>query len=391
MDMKTVCLYASLTLLLIVAGCVKNQPEIIPNQEEDDGAIVISSRNIARMLAELPIDGQQLGEVFDAVSASSSNGYDEEYMMKDVLDSPGAGVGDATKTGGWRASVYKRPLKDLISEYLSSKYGTKAGAVDIDDYLKALRESGLQIYWPFSENWDGKSLPLITWDPGYGAESNYAYEIAVNERGFRVVDSLIVDESTAMSRPVWVVNTNNDCGFTPADMYVKSRTPSMGTVPRKGKAMRLVLKRFKMLRNYDSWFGGASEFFIKCGAPDGFSASTEAELKLYTPTVTDFMVVVKRKYKDVALEINSLILTNFTSQLSQLAFLVTEDDGGTRTSWKCSAVVKIESKSYGIEMDIPYNDKDDVVWRGQLSADFFREEDEVTARFGDVEITFALE
>lgn len=103
------------------------------------------------------------------------------------------------------------------------------------------------------------------------------------------------------------------------------------------------------------------------------------------------MVVVKRKYKDVDLDINSLILTNFTSQLSQLAFLVTEDDGGTRTSWKCSAVVKIQSKSYGIEMDIPYNDKDDVVWRGQLSADFFREEDEVTARFGDVEITFALE
>lgn len=387
MEMKTVCLYASLSALLMISGCTKYQPEVAQESGNDE-TIAFSSRNIARMLAELPLDGPQLGEVFDAVSSSSTNGYDEEYMMKDVLDSPGAGVGDATKGG---ASAYKRPLKDLIAEYLRSKYSTKAGIADIDDYLKALRESGLQIYWPFSEDWDGKSLPLITWDPGYGAESNYAYEIAVNERGFRVVDSLIVDENTAMSRPVWVINTNNDSGFTPADMYVKNCIPATEAVPRKGKAMRLVLKRFKMLRNYDSWFGGASEFFIKCGAPDGFSASTEAELKLYSPTVTDFMVVVKRKYKDVDLDINSLILTNFTSQLSQLAFLVTEDDGGTRTSWKCSAVVKIESKSYGIEMDIPYNDKDDVVWRGQLSADFFREEDEVTARFGDVEITFALE
>lgn len=264
MEMKKVCLLAPLSALLMFSGCTKNQPEIAQESGNDE-AVAFSSRNIARMLAELPLDRQQLGEVFDAVSASSSNGYDEEYMMKDVLDSPGAGVGDVTKSVG--SSAYKRPLKDLISEYLSSKYCTKAGGADIDEYLEALRESGLQIYWPYSESWDGKSLPLITWDPGFGAESNYAYEIAVNERGFRVVDSLIVDENTAMSRPVWVVNTNNDSGYTPADMYVKSRMPSLGAHPCKGKAMRLVLKRFKMLRNYDSWFGGASEFDAQVRCP----------------------------------------------------------------------------------------------------------------------------
>ena len=146
-----------------------------------------------------------------------------------------------------------------------------------------------------------------------------------------------------------------------------------------------------MLRHYDSWFRGASEFWVKCGAVNGFSASTEAELKLYSPSVTDFMVVVPRKYLGKKLEMDSIILTDFTNPLDNLAFLITEDDGGTQSSWKCSATVKVNSKSYGFDVNIPYNEKDDIVWRGQLSASFFQAEDIVSGRFGDVILEFALE
>ena len=103
------------------------------------------------------------------------------------------------------------------------------------------------------------------------------------------------------------------------------------------------------------------------------------------------MVVVPRKFLGEKVELNALIMTNFTNQLDNLAFLVTEDDGGTHTSWKCSATVKIKSKSYGFDIDIPYNEKDDIVWRGQLSANFFQAEDIVSGRFGDVILEFALE
>ena len=49
------------------------------------------------------------------------------------------------------------------------------------------------------------------------------------------------------------------------------------------------------------------------------------------------------------------------------------------------------SKSYGFDVEIPFHEKDDIVWRGQLAASFFQSEDEVSARFGDVVITFALD
>lgn len=347
---------------------------------------------MARILSSLPIGEGQMNEVRDAVGASSGNGYDEEYMMRDLLRVPGAGVGDAGKAP---ARSYEKPLRELIAEYLEAQAGSRAegGAADVQAWLDETAASDIQIYWPYSEDWDGSALPVITWDPGYGAESNYGYELERGDDGRLIVrDSVVVTEALAQTRPVWVINRNDDSAFTPVDLYIKSHASARAAAKASSPSMRtLYLKSFKMLRQYDSWFGGASEFRIQCGAANGFKASTEAELRNYKPTITDFTLVVRRKQLGQELEIGTILMTDFSSAMEKMAFLVTEDDGGTRTSWKCSAVVKYNSRSYGFEMDIPYNEKDDIVWRGQLASTFFQSEDTVSGRFGDVVITFALE
>jgi len=349
---------------------------------------------VARILSSLPIGEGQMKEVRDAVGASSGNGYDEEYMMRDLLRVPGAGVGDPA--GKAAANSYEKPLRELITEYLEEQAASRAegGIGDVQAWLDSMEESDIQIYWPYSEDWDGSALPVITWDPGYGAESNYGYELERGSDGRLIVrDSVVVTEALAQSRPVWVINRNDDSAFTPVDLYVKSHATARAAAAKASTpSMRtLYLKSFKMLRQYDSWFGGASEFRIQCGAANGFKASTEAELRNYKPTITDFTLVVRRKQLGQELEIGTILMTDFSSAMEKMAFLVTEDDGGTRTSWKCSAVVKYNSRSYGFEMDIPYNEKDDIVWRGQLASTFFQSEDTVSGRFGDVVITFALE
>lgn len=341
----------------------------------------LSLKSVAGILARLPLGGEQLREVHDAVSSSSGNGYDEEYMMSDLFSAPGQGVGSPSTKAG---SKYSAPLRDLISEYVNERFATKAGGSEAaKDFLERLSNSDMQIYWPASEDWDGSQYPIITFDPGFGAESNFGYEISVGPDGVTVLDSVYVDENVAMSRPVWVVNRNDDSAFTPLEMFAGPGTKASGR--------RLVMKSFTMLRNYDSWFGGGSEFFVKIGAVNGFKATKDEDLKLYTPSVTDFMVVVKRKDLGVELPYDALLLSDFTSQMEKIAFLLTEDDGGVTTSWKCSAVVKYNSKQYGFDMEIPYKDKDDIVWRGQLSSDFFQSEDVVSGRFGDVLVSFALE
>ena len=166
--------------------------------------------------------------------------------------------------------------------------------------------------------------------------------------------------------------------------------------PAESREYLLSILNFKMLRHYDSWFGGASEFFVKCGAVDGFKATKDEDLKNYSPSLTDFMIVVKRSQLGRKVPFNAVLLTNFTDQMEKIAFMILEDDGGTTTSWKCSAVVKYNSKQYGFELEIPYKDKDDVVWRGQLTRNYFQDLFDkgggvLTGRFGDVEITFSLD
>lgn len=395
--MKTIRFTAALLCAFALASCDEMRPF---NPNPDQGLFSLS--DVAKILSDLPLESEHLDEVYDAVSASSGHGYDEEYRLTDLFEAPGAGVGDSPQTRATKAGGYTMPLRELFANYLTDKYGTKAGAADVERYINALSDSDMQIYWPYSEEWNGKDFPIVTFDPGYGAEANYGYEVRIDNHGAHVVDSVIVTEQVARERPVWVINRNDDAAFTPFELFEENTGTKASKDKDKDKGQGdskeyiLSIRDFKMLRNYDSWFGGASEFFIKTGAVDGFKATKDEDLKNYSPSLTDLMVVIKRSQLNRKVPFNALLLTNFTEQMEKIAFMVIEDDGGTTTNWKCSAVVKCNSKQYGFELNIPYKDKDDIVWRGQLTRNYF---DDVfakgggtlTGRFGDVEITFALE
>ena len=346
-------------------------------------------------------------EVYDAVSASSDNGYDEEYTMKNLFKSPGAGVGDPlTKS----STAYEVPLRKLIEDHLRNMNVTKSSvnqsieALGVDGFLQALQDSDIQIYWPFSENYDMEEMPIITFDPEDGSDVNIGYRIIDDGDGFRHVEEIVVDEAMAEAHPVWVVNRNSDAEYTSLEM-LRREDPEWGegggnliispqniVRTRSGSAsfMTLVLKDFTMKRNYDPWFAGASEFFVKVGAVEDFTASTEAELRLYTPSVTDFMIVVKRSQKGQPVPFNAVLVSEWSDQMTHCAFMITEDDGGTITSWDCTALVRIASKSYGVEIKIPFNSRDDIVWRGQLASTWFEKNNKQVAHFGDVDLTFEV-
>ncbi|MCR5571243.1 MAG: hypothetical protein K6F42_03265 [Bacteroidales bacterium] len=388
-----------LLLALVPAAC---DPGVLDREVPEPAMDSVSLPDVARLLSALPIGGEQLSEVHAAVSASSRNGYDEEYTMRDLFESPGAGVGDRAGKGSGAAAQYDAPLRSLIETYVRERYRTKAGETDpeaVQAYLDALAASDAQIYWPYSEEYDGKSLPVITFDPGGDATANVGYRTRVDGSGKRTVEEIVVDEDYARTHPVWVVNNNSDSGYASLEMRRRA-DPDWGRggeVLVKGgsgddaeNSKMLVLKYFKMNRNYDSWFGGASEFFVKCGSMSGFKAKTESEMQEYYPTITDFMIVVKRRDLGSHRPFNAILISDWTDQIEDFCLLVTEDDGGTRTSWKCSASAKVQSKSYGFDLDIPYHDRDDIVWRGTLSRKFFEKYSGVTGHFGDVELTFGI-
>lgn len=367
----------------------------------DVSSAYIGLHEVARIMASLPLGVEQVGEVHDAVSSSSRNGYDDEYLMSDLFGTPGSGIGDDLSPTR-SSDRYGTPLRDMLREHVESAYSTRSSgwssAMDPETFLRALSASDIQIYWPFSEDWDGSSIPVVTFDPEDGTDVNTGYRIVSDGAGRRV-EEVLVDEEMASMEPVWVISRNSDASYTSIEM-LRRENPDWASggeiivrpepVSRSSGFRTLLMRDFTMHRNYDTWFAGASEFFVKIGAVSDFTASTEAELKLYSPLITDFMVVVRRNQVGKPQPFNVVLVSDWPQQMTHCAFMITEDDGGTRTSWECTALVRIASKSYGIEIDLPFNSRDDIVWRGQLSERWMEENSEVTGHFGDVDLTFEV-
>lgn len=411
-------------MALCVIVCACENVDHAGEQEAVEGKVHLTLEDVAKIVSELPYDIEQVREVNDAVCSSSLNGYDDEYTMTDLFRAPGSGVGDSPQSKvSTEKKYYPRPMKDLFRDYFSSavtKSATAPREFTVEDYIAALSSSDIQIYWPYCELWDGKSLPIITFDPGDNSSVNYGYKLVISDDGSRHIEEVVVNEDMAVNTPIWVINRNDDSEYTSLEM-LRRADPSWGepgggevivgkkTSNRLGAAngevtkgnnspeatkasgfKTLVLKDFTMHRNYDCWFAGGSEFFVKCGSLENFTASTEAELALYNPEVTEFLVVVKRSQVGKTIPFGAVLVSEWSDQLDNCAFLITEDDGGTITSWKCEAIVKIASKSYGVTITLPFNSRDDIVWRGQLSSSYLEKYSGKTGRFGDVSVTFEL-
>ena len=399
-------------VLAVASACEVVDNDMEKHVDTQNDSSYVALQEVASILSAVPLEGEHLYEVHSAVTSSSGNGYDEEYTVRDMFSVPGKGVGENQTRS---TKIYDNPLKSLIENHVRSEAFTKSAgeARNAEDFLNALMSSDIQIYWPFSEDWDGSALPVITFDPEDGSEVNIGYRIEVDDDGSRRICEIAVDEDLARRNPVWVVNRNEDAEYTSLEILrredenwgegggaiilepqsvspsaVRSKTDGGAGDEAGGKT--LILKEFTMKRNYDSWFAGASEFFVKVGSVEDFTATTEAEMKLYVPAVTDFMIVVKRSQVGKPQPFNAVLVSDWTDQMLNCAFLITEDDGGTRTDWNCTALVRVASKSYGVEMKIPFNSRDDIVWRGRLAAKWLQANSNVVGHFGDVDLTFEV-
>lgn len=399
-------------VLAVASACEVVDNDMEKHVDAQNDSSYVALQEVASILSAVPLEGEHLYEVHSAVTSSSGNGYDEEYTVRDMFSVPGKGVGENQTRS---TKIYDNPLKSLIENHVRSEAFTKSTgeARNAEDFLNALMSSDIQIYWPFSEDWDGSALPVITFDPEDGSEVNIGYRIEVDDDGSRRICEIAVDEDLARRNPVWVVNRNEDAEYTSLEILrredenwgegggaiilepqpvspsaVRSKTDGGAGDEAGGKT--LILKEFTMKRNYDSWFAGASEFFVKVGSVEDFTATTEAEMKLYVPAVTDFMIVVKRSQVGKPQPFNAVLVSDWTDQMLNCAFLITEDDGGTRTDWNCTALVRVASKSYGVEIKIPFNSRDDIVWRGQLAAKWLQANSNVIGHFGDVDLTFEV-
>ncbi len=376
----------SAAILLMSVSCEKETAGVWPDGRPsyDDGIL----EEVAVFLSDVVSDSEVLDEVHSAVTESYDCGYDEEYLFSNVVNCPGRGTGfrSVKAEGGYGEGALFRSLVSTLDGRTGFPGVHVKSAGTGKAFLDSLASSDIQIYWPYSENWDGASLPVVTFDHGLDKDWNYGFILRKDASGEKLVSRVLVDEAYAKEHPVWVVNLNKDRSYVPLKPSRYVPKDDGGNLQTKtGETIySLMLRSFTALKNYDCWLAGASEYFIKVGAVENFTASTEAEMELFSPTITDFYIVVRRGEVGEPKEVNTIMVSDWTLQMSSIAFMIIEDDGGKQTSWDTEIIVKVNSKSYGITMSIPLNTKDDIVWRGSLSSRYLFATDASHSKFNDV-------
>ena len=100
MENLSLCGTAVKALLLLMLSAALSSCEKFPVVDEPDDPSPVSLEELAYIFSRLPLEQEHLDEVHSAVCSSLENGYDEEYMMSDLFESPGAGVGAAENVTG---------------------------------------------------------------------------------------------------------------------------------------------------------------------------------------------------------------------------------------------------------------------------------------------------
>jgi hypothetical protein len=157
-------------------------------QKENLNSIALTVVNIA--------DSKEIfNEIHSAVSISLNTGLDEQYRFKDIL----------------------YPTESKIPSLKSSaiNFGTKFKDAIRKDKLKSsspenieafIISEDVQIYWPYSEEWDGFTEPVITFDPIVDIDENIGFKRIVQPDGSIGIDTVIVTDDYAFHNPVWIIN-----------------------------------------------------------------------------------------------------------------------------------------------------------------------------------------
>ena len=233
----------------------------------------INKKNISDILVKISSDNQLVTELHELVGESLDYGLDEIAFFDEILNPDKY----ASKTRS--SNNLSNRLSNLLQ--LSNNSPLRGAKNDV------FSMNNLEIYWPYSEDWDGISTPVVTFVPsnieGIDNDDEYnqnyivtAYQFIYNEEGEFTIDSLLVDENYAMNNPVWVVRNQsiniedvidlkknkNFSKIIPRNknLIINNEPEVRSTAPYKIAETRVA--SIKSEKQHDDWLNGGSEYHI---------------------------------------------------------------------------------------------------------------------------------
>ncbi len=377
----SICSVLLVCSIVLFTACDNDFVSEMPKPEKTDQLNSQSAKMqiTAKIMAEISNNQTAIKEVKEGVERNLYYGLDEEFRFVEILQ--------PQENKLTLRSANQSTIRGLLQEKINqednlSLRSSNGESGDIETFLIG---SDIQVYWPYSENWDGEEVPVVAFDPGVeNVDKITAYRSTLMEDGSYKIDSLIVDESYAMKHPVWVINQSDIPYEELPDFaqgeYIKDGVLFSGGLSQKNidKTTDLVLRSattsdipvfqigtLRVTKQHDDWFNGGSEFEFRNSQP-------------LAPNYTSTGLTVIRKCisrKDIGRKktfyLNEPLNTHWRVEQLHNALKVIETDGGGSRKWETNLSVKVIGKDlFALKAVIPYGSNDDHIYQKVLDRDY---------------------
>lgn len=148
--MKFINLLFIIGVIGLIMSCSSDE---LDSQFQEKGVISTKSLDkktfdlseIAHLIATMDFTEGVMNEVKSGVEHSLYYGQDETYRFRDMI------YCDSSK-------IYRKSTSILIDQIKNMNVVD----IDKDNLFSYLSDNDIQIYWPYSKKWDGKSKPIVT-------------------------------------------------------------------------------------------------------------------------------------------------------------------------------------------------------------------------------------
>lgn len=238
-----------LTLLAVIAmffSCSKNVEE---TQKSILLPEVSNTNTFVDLILKASINNSIVESMHSEAVNSASKGLDESVYLEEILNTEDA----QTKSEG---------SKSILKNYFVENYSQALTKTSEEETFSI---NDVEIYWPYCENWDGITQPVIvinTYDDSQFIEDDkvYAYKVVEKDNEYSL-DTLIVDEIYSMENPVWVIN-KSDVSLEEI-ISIQNASHNNNTLDTKSPYLcETKVVTFKATEHHDVWVNGGSEFEI---------------------------------------------------------------------------------------------------------------------------------
>lgn len=260
------CVIICIAVAFAICACNKDENNVVEPMTSNDELV---DQPLIETLLSATTNNDFLSAMYDEATSSYNAGLEESIYLDEILETE-----SATKSCANSHDF----LRNFFTKQMAGNFFTATKSDDV------LSWNNIEIYWPYSDAWDGISRPVIVLNHNdknqyIEADKTYAYKLNETENGYEV-ETIVVDEAYAETNPVWVINASDVAlediinlknGAYDKTNYIPRNVINNPAVATKSSSnvCELVVNTICSTKQHDDWLNGGSEYIIYWFFPYG--------------------------------------------------------------------------------------------------------------------------